>query len=44
MAMTETEQLRTALAELLGALKGMKFHGQVPEKIAKAKKVLREVK
>jgi hypothetical protein len=41
--MSEQEsQLRTALAELLDALKGMKFHGQVPEKIAKAKKVLRE--
>jgi len=41
--MSEQEsQLRTALAELLGALKGMKFHGQVPEKIAKAKKVLRQ--
>lgn len=41
--MSEQEsQLRTALAELLGALKGMKFHGQVPEKIAKAKKVLRD--
>ena len=43
--MSEQEsQLRTALTELLGALKGMKFHGQVPEKIAKAKKVLRDVK